>query len=117
MSRSWLGQGAASVWQTPRRYARTVSFYDQVLRELMVAIGAALLIGNIWALVRRRADRRLSATRTVARARPGSPVRGNRRRDDDEPVDLPQAPVARSVTYAGIGLIIMVWGIASILAS
>jgi hypothetical protein len=92
-----------------------VSFYDEVLRELMVALGAALLLGNLWALFRRRADARLVASRTVARVRPGSPVRGNRlARDGDESHDLPQAPVMRSVTYALIGLVVMVWGIASI---
>jgi hypothetical protein len=81
----------------------------------MVALGAALLLGNLWALARRRTDARLVTARTIARVRPGSPVRGNRlAHGDDETRDLPQAPVMRSVTYALIGLVVMVWGIASI---
>lgn len=91
-----------------------MDFYGQVLRELMVALGAALFVGNVLALARRRRDANLAAARTVARTRPGSPVRGNRLRSEDESIDLSQAPVARSVTYAAIGFVVMVWGIASL---
>lgn len=31
-----------------------MDFYDEVLRELFVAIGAALFVGNLFALLRRR---------------------------------------------------------------
>lgn len=91
-----------------------MSFYDEVLRELVAALGAALFVANLYALVRRRADARRAAHRTVARSRPGSPVRGNRRATGGEPVDLVQAPVARTVTYMVIGFLVMVWGIASL---
>jgi hypothetical protein len=90
-----------------------VSFYDEVLRELVTALGAALFFANLLALVRRRSDARRAAQRTVARARPGSPVRGNKR-DDEQGHDLPQAPIARTVTYLVIGFVVMVWGIASL---
>ena len=39
-----------------------MSFYDQVLREIVAAFGAALLIGNGLALARRRADARSGRT-------------------------------------------------------
>jgi hypothetical protein len=91
-----------------------VSFYDEVLRELVLALGAALFVGNIFALVRRRNDARLASARTIARSRPGSPVKGNRRRESDRRADLPQAPVSRSVLYAAIGFVVMVWALASI---
>jgi hypothetical protein len=93
-----------------------MSFYDEVLRELVAALGAALFFANGLALVRRRSDARRSARHTVARARPGSPVRGNRRNAKVDG-DLPQAPLARTVTYLLIGLIVMIWGIASIVGS
>jgi hypothetical protein len=93
-----------------------MTFYDQVMRELVTALGAALFVANAVALVRRRGDAQRAVERTVARSRPGSPVRGNRRRDDD-PGDLPQAPVARSVVYLVIGLVVMIWGVASIATS
>jgi hypothetical protein len=98
--------------------------YDEVLRELVAALGAALFIGNVLALVRRRSDARRAAQRSLARSRPGSPVRGNQRaaakpkaRNARANEDLPQAPVARTVTYAVIGFVVMVWGIASVFTS
>ena len=33
-----------------------MSFYDEVMRELIAAIGAALLVANVIALVRRPKD-------------------------------------------------------------
>ena len=72
-----------------------MSFYDDVLRELITAVGAALFIGNLIALVRRRSDRsRVSATRGAD--------------------TLPQAPVTRTVFYLLIGFVVMVAGIAAI---
>ncbi len=42
--------------RAPGRYARAVSFYDEVMRELIAAIGAALLVANLIALARRHKD-------------------------------------------------------------
>ena len=87
-------------------------FYDEVLREVLFALGAALFVANALALYRRRADAQAAARRTVARTRPGSPVRGNRRTDDR---DLPQAPLARTVAYLVVGFIVMVAGLGAII--
>ena len=87
-------------------------FYDEVLRELLFALGGALFVANAFALYRRRADAQAAARRTVARSRPGSPVRGNRR---SEVRDLPQAPLARTITYLVIGFVVMVAGLGAIL--
>ena len=72
-----LGRGQRA---GPRRTMTLVhvvlgSFYDEVLRELIAAMGAALFFGNLYALVRRRRDADRIAARTVERGRPGSPVR------------------------------------------
>jgi hypothetical protein len=91
-----------------------VDFYGQVLRELVTALGAALFVANARALARRRVDAEFAARRTVARARPGSPVRGYRRAS--ETGDLVQAPVVRTVLYLLIGLVVMIWGIASLVS-
>jgi hypothetical protein len=88
------------------------NFYDEVLREVLFALGAALFVANALALYRRRADAQGAARRTVARTRPGSPVRGNRRTDDR---DLPQAPFARTVTYLVVGFIVMVAGLGAMI--
>lgn len=88
--------------------------YDEILRELITAVGAALFFANLWALVRRPRDAdRVSAT-TVARARPGSPV--HNQANPREKRELAQAPVARTITYMALGFVVMVAGIASITA-
>jgi hypothetical protein len=92
--------------------AASGDFYDEVLRELVFAIGAALFLGNAIALYRRRADARAASHRTVARHRAGSPVRGYRRSDD---TDLPQAPLVRTVTYLVIGFVVMIAGLGAML--
>ena len=79
-----------------------VDFYDEVLREGVLALGAALFIGNALALYRRRSDaRRTTAGRTGSFASES---------------DLAQAPVARSVTYMLIGLVVAIWALASIIS-
>jgi hypothetical protein len=88
------------------------SFYDDVLRELLFALGGALFVANAFALYRRRADAQAATRQTVARSRPGSPVRGNRRSDDR---DLPQAPLARTVAYLLVGFVVMVAGLGAII--
>jgi len=90
------------------------SFYDEVLRELLVAVGGALFVANVYALFRRRADAdRIGAT-TVARARPGSPVRNQA--NPAAKRELAQVPVGRSVLYAALGFFVMIVGIASLTA-
>lgn len=69
------------------------SFYDDVLLELLVAVGGALFVGNLMALIRRRA---------------GAPHRSES--------DLAEAPLGRTVVYLTIGLVVMVWGVASLVA-
>lgn len=94
-----------------------MSFYDEVLRELVAALGAALFFGNLFALLRRRRHEKEASARVVARVRPGSPVRGNRIGAGIGSTDLSQAPVSRSVLYLVLGFVVMVWGLASVLAS
>ncbi|HEV3362581.1 MAG TPA: hypothetical protein VG795_00305 [Acidimicrobiia bacterium] len=74
-----------------------MDFYDEVLRELLVAVGAALFVGNLMALIRRRAPA------SVARTEDGQAVT--------------RAPVARTVTFMVMGLVVALWGLASLLAS
>ena len=88
--------------------------YDEILRELITVLGAALFVANLWALVRRPFDADRVAANTVARARPGSPVRGQA--NPSEKRELAQAPVGRTVTYMVLGLFVMIAGIASLTA-
>jgi hypothetical protein len=91
-----------------------MNFYDEVLKELVTALGAALFVANARALLRRRVDADVANRRTVSKSRAGSPVRGYRHRGDA--TDLVQAPVMRSVAYLVIGLLVMIWGIASLVS-
>lgn len=74
-----------------------MDFYDDVLRELLVAVGAALFVGNLMALIRRRV-----------------PASAGEDGDGEVP---PRAPLARTITYLVLGLIVALWGIASLAAS
>lgn len=84
-----------------------MSFYDDVLRQLIAALGAALFFGNLIALVRRRADAK-RAPATVAPPEPGG--------DQAKRQELPQAPLARTLLYMLLGLVVAVWAIGSLLA-
>jgi hypothetical protein len=90
---------------------RAVSFYDEVMRELVLALGGALFLANAFALLRRRADARHAAT-----GAPGASRSGDRSAGEDVS-DLVQAPLARTVTYMLIGLIVAVWALASIVTN
>ncbi len=71
-----------------------MDFYDEVLRELLVALGGALFVGNLLALLRRRAPASVT----------------------EEGEAPPRAPVARTITFAVIGLLVAIWGLASLAA-
>ncbi len=89
-----------------------MDFYGDVLLELVTALGAALFLANAYALIRRSADRRRSAREAVARTRPGSPVR---KEVLASPGKLDQAPIGRTITFMLLGLVVAIWGVASML--
>lgn len=62
---------------------------DDLLEWLLLAMGGALFVGNVLALIRPPTKRREG--------------------------DLERAPVIRSIIYAGIGAIAAVWALASLL--
>ena len=68
---------------------------EDLLQWLLLALGGALFAGNLMALIRPPATR------------PGASA--------DDP-RLERAPVARSLVYAGIGLVAAVWALASLIA-
>jgi hypothetical protein len=87
------------------------SFVDDVLRELIAALGAALFVANLWALIKRGRDEDRIAARTVERSRPGSPVRSVANPSPRR--ELAQAPLIRTVLYMVIGFVVMVAGLAA----
>jgi hypothetical protein len=93
-----------------------VTFYDQVLRELIVAIGGALLVANGLALLRRRRDAQVRTV--VAGARSGKAKGASRISTTGQTRDgeLIQAPLARTVAFAILGFVMLVAGIAALTA-
>jgi hypothetical protein len=93
-----------------------VTFYDEVMRELIAAIGAALLVANLIALARRPKDASARGARSGARSvkvKGSSRVQATGRTRDGE---LVQAPVARSVAFAILGFVMLIAGIAALAA-
>lgn len=91
-----------------------MDFYDQVLRELVVALGAALFVGNVLAILRRRRDRATRAVPTGARStkvKGASRLRATGRTARGE---LVAAPPLRSAMFAALGFVMMVAGIAAL---
>jgi hypothetical protein len=91
-----------------------VSFYDEVMRELIAAIGAALLVANLIALARRKSDADARGAGSGARsmkAKGSSRVAATGRTRGGE---LVQAPVGRSVAFAVLGFVMLVAGIAAL---
>ena len=98
----------------PARYPGGVSFYDEVLRELVVALGAALFVAHGLALLRRKrdADRRAvtSGARSAKVKGASRAVAAGRTREGE----LVQVPVARSAAFCALGFVMMIAGIASL---
>jgi hypothetical protein len=88
-----------------------MDIYGDVLLELVTALGAALFAANAFALLRRRRDRREAAKAAVVRARPGSPVR---KQAEASRGVLAEAPIGRSVVFMLLGLIVFIWGLATV---
>jgi hypothetical protein len=93
-----------------------VSFYDEVLRELVVALGAALFFAYGWALLKRRRDAEHRAV--VSGARSGKVKGASRAAATGRTLDgeLVQVPVGRSVAFMILGFVMMIAGIASLTA-
>jgi hypothetical protein len=93
-----------------------VTFYDEVMRELIAAIGAALFVANVIVLLRRQRDAKIRGTHAGVRsskAKGSSRVQTTGRTRQGEMV---QAPVGRSLTFAALGFVMMVAGIAALVA-
>ncbi|MEX2255533.1 MAG: hypothetical protein WEC34_08845 [Acidimicrobiia bacterium] len=88
-----------------------MDIYGDVLLELVTALGAALFLANAYALFRRRRDRQEAAKEAVVRSRPGSPVRKAVQQSRGK---LGEAPVGRSVMFGLVGLVVFIWGMATI---
>ena len=95
------------------------SFYEEVMVQLVVAVGAAPFLGNLMALFRPRKD---APARVVAQngrstgAHKGRATPSQKKPPRQVDPDYERAPIARTVLYMTIGLFVMVWGLATLLS-
>ena len=89
----WAGESNGPVWPGPtdHREDRVVFLGEDLLSWLVLALGGAMAVGNIVALVRPPDEAR---------------------HDDD----LERAPLARSVVFIVIGAVAAVWALASLVS-
>jgi hypothetical protein len=73
---------------------------DNIIVYLVLALGGALAVGNVAALVRPPSNEKKTDTK---------------KKDDEENSDLAKAPVVRSLIMAIIGATAAVWAIASLI--
>ena len=83
-----------------------MDFYDDLLVQILAALGAALFFGNGLALMRRRADARAAAT--------GQRRNEGKRSAHQSDQDLAQAPVMRTVVYMIVGFVVMLAAVGSL---
>ena len=91
-----------------------VDFYGEVLREIVVALGAALFVANLFALLRRNADLRAAAARRSSGNVPAAPSARTCRVATTGKLD--QAPIGRTIAFMVLGLFVAIVGIASLTA-
>ncbi len=90
---SLVGESPPVGWGCGRvaRYGAGVLLGDDLLEWILLAVGGALLVGNVMALLR------------------PPEVRGEG--------DLERPPIARTVTFMVIGAVAAMWALASLLSS
>lgn len=88
-----------------------MNFYTQTLLELILALGAAMLLGNVVAIIRRQRDRDVAraALRSQTRASRHTTSILARNKVKEGQATLAVAPLGRSIAFALIGLFVMTW--------
>jgi L-lactate permease len=95
-------------------------FYVTVMRELIVAIGAALVLANAWAIIRSRIMPRSSAELRATRSAAASAKRKSQtaeRAGRAADGTLVRAPLSRTIPFMLLGVFMLIWGIASLATS
>lgn len=88
-----------------------MNFYTQTLLELILALGAAMLLGNVVAIIKRQRDRNIAreALRSQPRASRHTTATLARNKVKEGQATLAVAPLGRSIIFAAIGLFVMLW--------
>lgn len=92
-----------------------MNFYTQVLIELIGALGAAMAIGNVMAILRRKRDRdnaRENLQHANRASRQTSTMLAKKQIKEGK-ATLAVAPLWRSITYVVIGTLVFIWAVVS----
>jgi hypothetical protein len=95
-----------------------VNFYTQTLLELILALGCAMMIGNIVAIIRRQRDRNEAreALRSSPRASRHATETLARNKVKEGTATLAVAPLGRSLVFVGIGFVVALWSALTLFA-
>lgn len=94
-----------------------MNFYTQTMIELIGALGAAMVLGNVMAIVRRNKDRTeaKNALQKAPRASRHTTTMLAKEQIKQGKATLAVAPIGRSLIYVAIGSIVFIWAAISLL--
>ncbi len=95
-----------------------MNFYTQTLLELILALGAAMFIGNIVAIVKRKQDESQAreSLKTSPRASRHATQTLSHNQVKEGKATLAVAPLGRSLIFVAIGLFVMIWAGATLVS-
>ena len=93
-----------------------MNFYTQTMIELVGALGAAMIVGNILAVIRRNRDRKmaLESLKTSLRTSKQTTTLLAKNQIKQGKATLAVAPLGRSLVFIAIGFVALVWSLASL---
>ncbi|MGQ0743315.1 MAG: hypothetical protein ACT4OS_03050 [Acidimicrobiales bacterium] len=86
---------------------------DDILVYLVLALGAALVVGNVLALLRPPAPTAEEAVQPSDPTASDPTASDLNNQGDDGPARLGRPPLARTLVMIGIGLVATVWSLAT----
>ena len=96
-----------------------MDFYTQVLIEIILALGAAMVVGNGMAIARRKRDRITAqeSLKTNPRASKHTTATLVKNQVAQGKATLAVAPLWRSILYVVIGLVVFSWAAVTLIVA
>lgn len=88
-----------------------MDFYTQTMIELVLALGAAMVVGNIFAIFKRKKDRQIAQQSLKQNPRQSKHQTSTLVKNQmaQGKATLAVAPLKRSILYIIIGLVVFAW--------
>mgnify|MGYP000897703473 CR=1 FL=1 len=96
-----------------------MDFYTQTMVELILALGAAMVLGNLLAILKRNKDKKIAqeSLKTSPRTSKQTNSAMLKNQVSQGKATLAIAPLKRSIVFIVIGLIAFTWATITLLAS